>query len=79
VKEGLKRLHPGVNPAKILLEGSEMDDADAVTDWATQTGSSPIRVKVTLDTPLQKFWLWQPSGLKDIGSEELDGRSREEI
>jgi hypothetical protein len=75
----LRSLHAGINPAKILLEGSEMDDADSVTDWATATGSSPIRVKVTLDTPMQKFWLWQPSGLRDIGSEDLDGQSREEI
>jgi hypothetical protein len=79
VKDGLKRLHSGINPAKILFEGSEMDDADAVTEWATVTGSSTMKVKVTLDTPMQKFWLWQPSGVRDLGSEDLDGRSREEI
>jgi ribonuclease HI len=79
VKEGLKRLHPGINPAKILFEGSELHDADPVTDWATATGSSPMKVKVTLDTPVQKFWLWQHTGLRDLGSEDWDGRSRDEI
>jgi hypothetical protein len=79
VKSGLERLHAGVHPAKILFEGSEMDDADPVNDWATTTGTSPIRVQVTLDTPLQKFWLWQVYGHYDLGSEDLDGRSKEEI
>jgi hypothetical protein len=68
VKEGLKRLHRGINPAKILFEGSELHDADPLTDWATATGSSPMRVKVTLDTPMQKFWLWQHTGLRDLGT-----------
>jgi hypothetical protein len=79
VKGGLARLHAGTNPAKILFEGSEMDDSDAVTDWATATGSSPIKVQVTLDTPMQKFWLCQHSGTKDLGREDLDGRTREQI
>jgi hypothetical protein len=79
IKGGLARLHAGINPAKILFEGSEMDDADAITDWASATGTSPIRVQVTLDTPMQKFWLWQHSGQYDLGSEDLDGRSKDEI
>jgi hypothetical protein len=79
VKGGLARLHAGINPAKIMFEGSEIDDSDAVIDWATVTGSSPIRVQVTLDTPMQKFWLWQHSGIRDLGSEDLDGRTREQI
>jgi hypothetical protein len=56
-----------------------MDEADAITDWATVTGTSPIKVKVTLSTPIQKFWLWQPSGIKDLGTEELDGRSKDQV
>jgi hypothetical protein len=32
-----------------------------------------------LGTPSQRFQLWKPSGVVDIGTEELDGRSREEI
>jgi hypothetical protein len=79
IREGSERLHPGVNPAKIIFEGSEMDDADTVTEWATATSSSPMRVKITLDTLMQKFWLWQHTGLRDLGSEDLDGRSREQI
>jgi hypothetical protein len=79
IKAGLASLHKGLNPAKIIFEGSEMDDADAITDWATSTGTSPIRVQITLDTPMQKFWLWQYSGLKDLGSEDLDGRTRDQI
>jgi hypothetical protein len=62
-----------------MFEVSEMDDSDEVTDWATVTGSSPIRVHVILDTPMQKFWLWQHSGTRDLGSEDLDGRTRAQI
>jgi hypothetical protein len=79
LKEGLKRRRAGIHPSKILFEGSEMDDADPVTDWATTTGTSPLKVKVTLDTSMQKFWLWQQFGQYDLGSEELDGRSRDEM
>jgi hypothetical protein len=32
-----------------------------------------------LDKPTQKFWCWKPSGIKDLGNEELDDRSREEV
>jgi hypothetical protein len=56
VREGLKRLHPGVNPAKMLIEGAEMADEDDVTEWATRSGSSPLKVKWTLDTPIQKVY-----------------------
>jgi hypothetical protein len=79
IKEGLKSLHAGINPAKIFFEGAEMDDSDPITDWATSTGTSPLRVRITLDNPMQKFWLWQHAGQYDLGSEELDGRSRGEI
>jgi hypothetical protein len=79
VREGLKRLHPGANLEKMMIEDAEMADEDGVTEWATQTGSSDITARWTLGTPTQKFWLWKPSGTIDMGSEELDGRSREEI
>jgi hypothetical protein len=74
VREGLKRLHPGVNPAKMMFEGAEMAEEDDVTDWASRTGSSPLKVMWTLDTRTRKFWCWTPSGVKDLGNEELDGR-----
>jgi hypothetical protein len=32
-----------------------------------------------MDTPMQKFWLWQIGNLYDLGSEDLDGRSKEAI
>jgi hypothetical protein len=79
VRKGLERLHPGANPAKMIVDGSEMADEDGVTEWATQTGTSDIRAKWTLNAPTQKFWLWKPSGRVDMGSEEWDGRSTEEI
>jgi hypothetical protein len=63
----------------MMFEGAGMTEEDDVTDWASRTGSSPLKVKWTLDAPTQKFWCWTPSGVKDFGSEELDGRSREEI
>jgi hypothetical protein len=79
VREGLKRLHAGINPSKIMFDGSEMADEDPVTDWATETGTSPLKVKTVLDQPMQHFQLWQAAGLYDLGSEELDGRPKEEI
>jgi hypothetical protein len=79
VKKALKRLHAGANPSKIVFEGAEMADEDAVTEWSIETGTSPLKVKVVLDQPMQHFQLWQTSGIFDLGSEELDGRPREEI
>jgi hypothetical protein len=75
VREGLKKLHAGINPSKILFENAEMDDEDPVT-WVTSTGTSPIKVQIKLNKPMQKFWLWQVGSLYDLGSEELDGRSK---
>jgi hypothetical protein len=79
VKAEISRLYSGVRPDKILFEGSEMSDEDPVTDWATTTGTSPLKVHISLLNPAQRFYLWQYSGLKDLGEEELDGRSRDEI
>jgi hypothetical protein len=75
----LKKLHPGVLPAKMMFEGAEMSEADSVGDWWSKTGTSPFAVNWTLETPLQKFWFWFPSEIRDFGSEEQETRSREEI
>jgi hypothetical protein len=56
-----------------------MTDEDPVTVWATATGTSPLKVQVAIGHPIQRFSLWKPSGLRDIGSVELDGRPREEL
>jgi hypothetical protein len=64
---------------KMMFEGAEMAEEDEVVEWATRTGTSDIRVKWTLDKPTQKFWLWKPSGTIGLGSEELEGRTREEV
>jgi hypothetical protein len=79
VKAELSRLHSGLNPESILFEGSAMTDEDPVTDWATTTGTSPLKVQVKLGTPVQRFSLWKTSGLKDLGEIELDGRDRQEL
>jgi hypothetical protein len=79
LKENLKTLHPGVNPAQILLGGSAMDDSDAINEWASVTGTSPIAVKVSLDLPIQRFKLWQNGAIYDLGEEDLNGRTNEEI
>jgi hypothetical protein len=79
VMTGLKSLHAGINPSKIIFEGSEMADEDPVTDWATETGTSPLKVNIKLDQPVQRFQLWQCAGMYDLGAEDLDGRSKEEI
>jgi hypothetical protein len=79
VKQAIKALHPGVNPSKILFEGSEMTEEDPVTEWATTTGTSLLRVQVTLDSPVQRFYVWQTGTRFDMGDLELIGRSRDEI
>jgi hypothetical protein len=79
VKAELSRLHSGLNPDEILFEGSAMADEDPVNEWATTTGTSPLKVKVTLGTPTQKFSVWLMSGLRDLGEIELDGRPWDEI
>jgi hypothetical protein len=79
LKEALKTLHPGINPAQILFEGSAMDDSDAINEWATVTGISPIVVKVALEQPVQRFRAWQNGVMYDLGEEDLDGRSKEEV
>jgi hypothetical protein len=56
-----------------------MEEEDPVTVWATTTGTSPLKVQITLDTPMQKFWLWQAATQYDLGSEDLDGRPRDQI
>jgi hypothetical protein len=67
------------NPTSILFEGSAMDDADPVNDWATTTGTSPLRVKVSLDSQVQRFRVWQSGTMYDLGEETLTGRSKEDI
>jgi hypothetical protein len=79
LKEALKTLHPGINPAQILLEGSAMDDSDAVNEWASITGTSRIIMKVALDQPVQRFRVWQNGTMYDLGDEDLNGRSKEDI
>jgi hypothetical protein len=79
VKAEISRLHSGYRPEKILFEGSEMTDEDPVTDWATTTGTSPLKVQITLGAPVQRLLLWRTSGFKDLGEIELDGRPRDEI
>jgi hypothetical protein len=63
----------------MMLEGAEISEADSVGDWWSRTGSSPFIVKWTLEIPSQKFWCWFPSDVRDLGNEDLEGRSREEV
>jgi hypothetical protein len=79
VKEGLKALHAGINPAAIMWEGSAMDDADAVNEWMSVTGTSPLKVQVVLNEPVQRFKLWLPSGTYDLGEVNMTGKTKEEI
>jgi hypothetical protein len=53
----ISRLHSGYRLDKILFEGSEMAEEDPVTDWATTTGTSPLRVQIRLGTPVKRFSL----------------------
>jgi hypothetical protein len=75
VKAEISRLHSGCRPEKIIFEGSEMAEEDPVTDWASTTGTSQLRVQITFGNPFQRLYLWKASGLKDLGDVELDGSS----
>jgi hypothetical protein len=65
------------------MEPSEaaVDDDDALSNWATRTRAGPIRVnwRVQLQIshlPEQKFWLWTPARIEDLGTENLWGHRR---
>jgi hypothetical protein len=58
IREGLKRLHPGKNPGKLVIEGGEMDDDDAVGERMSRTGKSRYVVNWKMAKECQKFWLW---------------------
>jgi hypothetical protein len=59
-----------------MLEGSTMALEDPVTDWATVTGSSPLRVQIKIGALIQRMSVWDPAaGLRDLGEIELDGKS----
>jgi hypothetical protein len=79
IRNGLKLIHPGVSPDKMWFNGSIFDDSDAVGDWWSTTGTSHFVVKWTLQTPMQNFQCWFPSGVRNLGSEDPDGRCREEV
>jgi hypothetical protein len=68
VMTGLRSLHAGINPSKILFNGSEMANEDPITDWATETGTSPLKVQICLDQPVQRFQVWQNGGIYDLGA-----------
>jgi hypothetical protein len=69
IREGLKKLHPGINPAEMLIQGAEVDDDWPMSDWMTRTGSSNVRVSWKMQQAYQKFWLWMPKGEVDLGDE----------
>jgi hypothetical protein len=75
----ISRIHPGCRPEQIWLDGSVMTMEDPVTDWATATGTSPVRVQIEVGTPTQRLSVWEPAtGLRDLGEIDLDGRSFQE-
>jgi hypothetical protein len=79
VKTGLAALHKGIIPAKLWYEDAELNEADPITDWASITGTSPLKIHVTVNAPPVRFQVWQGNKLEDLGEEEFDGRSKEEI
>jgi hypothetical protein len=62
----------------MMFEDAEMND-DPVGDCLSGTGTSQFRVKWKMGKEYQKFWLWTPAAENDLGDEEWDGRSAEEI
>jgi hypothetical protein len=79
IREGLKRSHPGLMPAQMLFEGGEVDESHALSEWATKTWKSDIRVTWTRENHREKFWMWTPDGEIDLGDEELDNQPAEEM
>jgi hypothetical protein len=78
-REGLKKLHPGVVPTAMLIEGAEVDDEWPMADLMTRTGKSDIKVSWKMEQPRQKFWLWAPAGEVDLGDEDLVGQPPEDM
>jgi hypothetical protein len=79
IREGLKKLDPGKNPAELMFEDAEMNDDDPVGDWISRTGTSQFKGNWRMAREYQKFWLWTPTGEEDLGDEEWDGCSAEEM
>jgi hypothetical protein len=79
VMSEIARIHPGCRPEQILLDESAMANEDPVTDWATTTGTSPLKVRVKVGTPTQWLSAWEPTGIRDLGEIELDGKSFQEV
>jgi hypothetical protein len=69
IREWLKRLHPGVNPTTMLIEGGEAEDDWPMSDWMSRTGTSDVRVNWKMEQPYQKFWFWSCGNEVDLGDE----------
>jgi hypothetical protein len=78
IRDGLRRLHAGVCLGTLKFEDAEMPEEDPVGDWFSRTSSSDWRTNWNLEAPTQKFWLWTPRGVQDLGTEVLDGRTPQE-
>jgi hypothetical protein len=63
----------------MMFEGGAMDDDSQMSDWLSTTGKSDMRVNWRMAKECQKFWPWMPTGDRDLGDEELDGRERNEV
>jgi hypothetical protein len=79
IREGLEKLHLGVAPAEMLIEGAVAEDDCPMADWMSRTGKSDIRVNWKMEQPYQKFWIWTPTGEVDLGDEPLDGRQPKDV
>jgi hypothetical protein len=75
IREGLEKLHPGVNPTMMMIEGREVEDDWSMSDWMSRPGTSDVRVNWKMETPYHKFWRWSCGNEVDLGDEPLDGRS----
>jgi hypothetical protein len=79
IKEGVKRIHPGRNPEMMMIDGGILEDDDPIGDWLSRTGKSHFVTNWRMAREFQKFWLWTPTGDKDLGDEELEGRQPNEV
>jgi hypothetical protein len=54
IRDGLRRLRPGACVGALKFENAEMDEADAVGEWFSRSGTTDWRVSWKLEAPTQK-------------------------
>jgi hypothetical protein len=73
IRRGPEQMHAGKAIGEMSIEGAIVDDDSPMEDWMSRTGSSVVTVNWRAAAPfipsVQKFWLWTPDGIIELGDE----------